>query len=154
MSTFKKHLAAIERGEVTGSNVIGLKKATSAFERKSAGYSISSTAPDWSAVEMQEMAKSLKVFRPRVKGKLYDSGVKQLRNRRYAKRWTEFQRSVIDRLDHFRLLGIISIGRHSYAAVFEACAADGQSFCFYNVPWQTADAEGIEGGPHAIRFRP
>lgn len=153
MSTFQKHLAAILAGEVTKSNVIGLKKATIAFERKSAGYSISSTAPDWSVTEMQQIARALKANQPTVTGELYETGLKQLRDRRYASRWSEKQQGIIDRLDHFKLVGIISVGRRSYAAVFKAVDVTGQNFCFYNIPWQTAFSEGLLGGPHAIEYR-
>lgn len=153
MSTFKKHLTAILAGEVTKSNVIGLKKATSAFERKSAGYSVSSTAPDWSVAEMQQVARALKANQPAVTGELHETGLKQLRDRRYASQWSEKQQGIIDRLDHFKLIGIISVGRRSYAAVFKAVDVTGQSFCFYNIPWQTAQAEGLLGGPHVIQER-
>lgn len=152
MGTFKKHLDAIKAGQVTKSNVIGLKKATSAFERRRAGYSTGMTAPDWTVKEMQEIATALRLCQPTVTGELHTTGVKQLRDRRYAKRWSAFERSVIDRIERFSLVAIIGVGRRSYAAVFKAIAADGQGFFFYNVPWQTADAEGVEGGPHAVEW--
>lgn len=148
MSTFKKHLAAINAGEVTASNVIGLKKATSAFERRRAGWSVGMTAPDWTVAEMAEIARALKTRQPTVAGPLHNSGLKQLRDRRYHKRWDEREAGIIARIDHFKLVGITGVGRRSHAAIFKAVDATGQSFCFYNVPWQTADAEGIEGGPH------
>ena len=38
MSTFAKHLAAVKSGEITKSNVIGIRKAMNAYERKASRF--------------------------------------------------------------------------------------------------------------------
>lgn len=145
--TFKKHLAAIEAGEVTKTNVIGIRKAINHVERLRAGWSgnRSNVAPH----EADALEVALAQREPRVLGELHDSGLKLLRSPRWRKRWNERQAGIIERLDHFSLVRFDRIGASGIQAipVYRAVATTGQSFLFRNIPWQTAYYAGEETGP-------
>lgn len=145
--TFKKHLAVIQAGEVTKTNVIGIRKAINHVERLRAGWSgnRSSVAPH----EADALEVALAQREPRVLGELHDSGLKLLRSPRWRKRWNERQAGIIERLDHFNLVRFDRIGANGGQAipVYRAVATTGQSFLFRNIPWQTAYYAGEQSGP-------
>jgi hypothetical protein len=87
------HLQHIQTGQVTKSNVIGIRKALNALSRPH-WASKSATAPkiDWPA--MDAILSALDEIQPCVIGDLHDSGLKQLQTKRYAKQLA----SVADRL--------------------------------------------------------
>jgi hypothetical protein len=151
MTTLEKHTDAIKRGVVTKSNVIGIRKLINAAERREQGYSVSRTAA--TVTETLELRRLIAERQPVVEGELHESGVKVLRNPRYAKRWNERERAIIDRLHHFTLAGFDLIGRDHAVPVYRAVSALGPSFIFRNIPWQTAYYEGEESGPVALRDR-
>jgi hypothetical protein len=146
-TAFQKHLAAIEAGEVTKTNVIGIRKAINHVERLRAGWSgnRSSVAPH----EADALEVALAQREPRVLGELHDSGLKLLRSPRWRKRWNERQAGIIERLDHFNLVRFDRIGANSVQAipVYRAVATTGQSFLFRNIPWQSAYYAGEQSGP-------
>lgn len=146
MSTYQKHMAAIMSGEVTKSNVIGIRKGINAAYRAARGWSNSSTAPIWTAPDLNTLHNMLEARRPRVTGDLHETGKKLLRSSRYRKRWNEQQAAIIERLDHFKLIRFDCIGDYS-VPVYEAVASTGQSFLFRNIPWQSAYHLGEESGP-------
>lgn len=150
MRTAEKHLAAIRAGTVTKSNVIGIRKAFNAFERERAGYGNSTTAPRMTADDYSAIECALRENPPRVAGELHDSGLKVLRNPRYAKRWTERQAGIIDKLDHFKLAGFEWIDATHCVPVYRAVTGAGDSFAFRNLPWQTAYYMGGESGPVVV----
>jgi hypothetical protein len=80
---------------------------------------------------------------------LHESGLKLLHSRRWRKRFGASQLAVIDRLDHFRLVGFDRIGPQGSHGIpiYRAVAVDGDSFLFRNLPWQTAVQYGEETGP-------
>ena len=86
MSTFAKHLAAVKSGEITKSNVIGIRKAMNAYERKASRYSTSCTCPNWTAAQIAEIERALDLHRPLVTGGLHETGLALLRSPRYRKR--------------------------------------------------------------------
>lgn len=149
MSTYAKHLAAVMAGRVTKSNVIGIRKAINAAWRKTRGYSISSTAPNWSANDIAALESALSLREPLVTGELHASGMKLLQSRRYRKRWNERTAFIISTLNRFHLVGFHRIGRDGSHCVplYRACSTSRQSFEFINIPWQTADAFGEPSGP-------
>jgi hypothetical protein len=151
-ATIAKHMAAIEAGEVTKSNVIGIKKAINAAERRAHGWSVGSTAPRATVGETLALRRRLMEREPRVLGELHESGAKILRSPRWRRRFNEAQLGVIERLDHFALAGFDRLGpRGEYAVpVYRAKATTGQSFLFRNVPWQTADVLKIQSGPVVV----
>lgn len=71
MGTFSKHLAAVQSGTVTKSNVIGIRKAMNAYERKASRYSISRTCPEWTGSQVTEIERALDLHRPLVTGELH-----------------------------------------------------------------------------------
>lgn len=144
------HLAAIESGTVTKTNVIGLRKAIKADYRRSRGYGESATAPKLAGDELESILERLEAVEPRVTGDLDASGRKLLTDRRYRKR-LERVADIVANLDGFRLVRFEWIGRDSIAPLYRAESSDGESFLFYSIPWQTAHYEGLEGGPHIVR---
>lgn len=143
------HLAAIESGTVTKTNVIGLRKAIKADDRRSRGYGTSATSPKLAGDELESILERLAALEPRVTGELVDSGRKLLQDRRYRKR-LERVGDIVANLDGFRLVRFDWIGRDSVAPIYRAESSDGESFLFYSIPWQTAHYEGLEGGPHIV----
>lgn len=152
MSVFEKHMAAIRSGELTKHNITGIRKALNASSRRGCGYSVSATAPNITTQEAIALETALETTEPHVVGELHESGLKVLRNRRYAKRWTERQQGIIDRLHHFSLVRFDYIGRGGFhcVPVYRAVDATGQSFHFRNIPWQSAFSLGEESGPVVV----
>lgn len=147
MSTFAKHLAAVKSSEITKSNVIGIRKAMNAYERKASRYSISRTSPEWTDSQVTEIERALDQHKPRVAGELHETGLALLRSPRYRKRLASVA-EIIAGLDHFRLVRFdyLDNGLHR-VPVYRAIAGDGRRFTFRNIPWQTAFCMDLESGP-------
>jgi hypothetical protein len=166
MNAMSTHLAAINSGTVTKTNVIGIRKALNHVQRLRAGWP--GNRSNATADEVSEIERRLRMVRPTVTGKLHDSGLKLLRDPRYAKRFDWRQRSIIEHRDaRFSLVGYECLGRAGVYAVpvYEiyapatrgALAGDsypagewhgGGKFLFYNVPWQqTAFQDESMRGP-------
>lgn len=144
LKSIARHLAAVQSGKVDKTNIIGIRKAVNAMEQG-----------NWPAAMIDaqfELERAIAEHPPVVVGALHDSGMKVIRNSRYAKRWSEFERSVIDRIDHFELLRFDRIGpRGRYSVpVYRVVSHGGQSFAFRNIPWQTAYYGGLDDGPRAV----
>lgn len=142
-----RHLAAIESGNVTKTNVIGLRKACNHVAQLRKGWSGGRCAatPD----EVGAAMVALERHKPFVRGELHASGIKLLTDRRYKKRLE----SVADRvakLHSFSLVGFIEYAACNFAPVYVAFSEAGY-FRFYNIPWQAALVYGIEGGPVIVR---
>ncbi len=137
-NTFQKHLAAIYAGEVTKSNIIGLRKALNANARKRSGYTTSATSPKVTATELSAAIDMIYSRRPKVVGDLHDSGIRLLQDRRYAKRLAPYA-DIIAHPSHFELCGFESIGvRGTYhTPVYRLTGQNGKSFQFINIPWQS-----------------
>ena len=147
MSTFAKHLAAVKSGEITKSNVIGIRKAMNAYERKARRYSVSPTCPNWTAAQIAEIERALDLHRPLVTGGLHETGLALLRSPRYRKR-LESVAGIVAALDHFRLVRFDYLGNGLHRVpVYQAIARDGRRFTFRNIPWQAAFCMGLESGP-------
>lgn len=149
MTAAERHLKAIAAGEVTKSNVIGIRKAINHVERLRAGWS--GNRSNVTSAEVDAIEEALRQREPCVVGELHESGLKLLRSPRWRKRWNERQRGIIERLDHFALVRFDRIERGTHAIpVYRAIATTGQSFLFRNIPWQTAYYEGEESGPVVV----
>lgn len=138
-STFSAHIAAIKAGQVTKTNVIGIRKALNALERQGQGWSTSHTAPKVTWDEMNEALELLYDLRPVVTGELHETGLKQIQNRRY-RRNLERVAYIVPNVARFRLVGYEQIGRRGEYAVpiYRAETEDGKTgFRFINVPWQS-----------------
>jgi len=136
-SAIENHIAAIRSGEVTKTNVIGLRNAFNAAERASYGYSTGRTVPATGAEQELILQDLLPEFRPLVKGDLHDTGKVLLQNKRYRKQLASVSDIVAD-LDHFRLVGYDFEGNRVMLAfpVYRACDTKGRSFPFRVIPWQ------------------
>lgn len=132
------HIAAIKSGNVDKSNVIGIRKALNAFERKSHGWSLGRTSPDITIEEARAVHELLSEHKPRVVGELHDSGLAMLQSKRYRKQLASVA-DIIAELDHFALVGYEAIGRHGeyFVPVYRARGTSGRSFPFYVIPWQS-----------------
>lgn len=147
MGTFSKHLAAVKSGEITKSNVIGIRKAMNAYERKASRYGTSRCQPEWTGQQVTEIERALDLHRPLVTGELHATGLALLQSPRYRKR-LESVAGIVAALDHFRLVRFdyLDNGLHR-VPVYQAIARDGRRFTFRNIPWQTAFCMGLESGP-------
>lgn len=135
--SFSKHEAAISAGQVSASNVIGLRKAINAAERRNAGWSTSSTCPRVDGSRLNAALELIAEKRPRVTGHLHDSGVARLQDRRYRSRWDERQAAIIAALDHFELIGFDVDHSGRATPIYRAVSATGDSFRFINRAWQS-----------------
>lgn len=143
--TLKRHVDAINKGAVTSSNVIGLRKAINAAERRKRGYSVGRSSPQATAADILLALQAIKLKEPRVTGELVDSGKRLLQSRRYAKRLESVADIVAD-LEGFRLVRFDWINDSQVVPVYRAMSRRG-SFTFRNIPWQTAYWSGLESGP-------
>lgn len=142
------HMAAIKSGEVTKSNVIGLRKAINANARREQRLSTSSTCPKLTGEQVEALEAALLKHKPRVVGELHDSGLKLLRSPRYKKRLADV-RPIIDSLQSFHLVSFDRTGDHGLQShpVYMARGKAG-SFLFRNIPWQSHG-----NGPEVINDR-
>ncbi len=150
MDTIDRHRQAILDGEVTGTNIIGMRKALTLAAKGDArwGSLPKYATPAW-RTRVWELEQVLEDAQPKptVKGAWHDSGVKVLRNKRYKSRWTPHQQAIIDELDHFKLIGFERIGLSGVYAtpMFRAVGHSGLGFAFINIPWQSGGK-----GPEAV----
>lgn len=152
MSTFQKHFDAIASGKITRSNIIGMRKGFNAWGRASRGYSTSRTNPGFTNLEADELMQAIFKHHPTALGEIHDSGLKVLRNPRYAKRWTDGQRTIIERAVRFDLIRFDWIGARGdhCVPVYRVISRRGDSFAFRNIPWQSAWSLGEEDGPRVV----
>lgn len=148
MGTFEKHLAAVKSGAVTKSNVIGIRKAFNEFGRDN--YSRSSTAPQWTLEQVNAMEHALERYKPRVTGKLHETGLTLLRSKRYTKRLA-LVANIIAEICYFELIRFDPINPDArvcnWVPVYAAVGKSGRRFAFRNIPWQSAFYCGLESGP-------
>lgn len=135
-ATFQRHLDAIGRGEVTKTNVIGIRKAINAAERREHGYSVSSTCPRVTAQEVEALQSALRAVAPVVVGELHETGVVLLRNPRFKRDLAAVADLIEDGPIQFRLIGF-SDGSPYYLV---ECRRG--SFRFQHFPWQRAYGGG------------
>lgn len=145
-----RHIAAIESGNVTKTNVIGLRKAVNHVARLEARYSgnRSNATPQ----EVADAMAALERCKPLVRGELHESGVRLITGRRYAKR-LERVADIVAHLLEFRLVGYDRLGSqclHS-VPVYRAIASNGSWFEFRVVAWQSAEHLDEESGPTVLR---
>ena len=150
LKSVARHLAAVTAGTVEKTNVIGIRKAINAMEQ---GRDVPADMVD--AIFKLECA--LQERQPTVAGELHDSGLKVLRNPRYAKRWNDAQRAIINYpLVKFQLVRFdrINPNRWQVVPVYKVTGDERMgSFLFRNIPWQTAYYLGEEDGPRVVSER-
>lgn len=132
-----KHMAAIKGGTVTKTNVIGIRKAINHAERLRAGYT--GNRSNATVAEVDAIEAALAAREPIVTGELHESGLKVLRNPRYAKRFDSAQRAIIEASDaFFQLVRFDLVDNGMHAVPVYRIIAKGGNFLFRNVSWQTA----------------
>jgi hypothetical protein len=146
-TTLQRHIAAIQAGEVERTNIIGIRKALNADARKREGFSTSATSPKISDDDLAQLMFELDRNRPKVVGALHDSGLKLLRDRRYAKRLADYA-DIIEWPSHFELWDWMALGRWGqyHVPIYRLVGQNGGAFKFYNIPWQSGG-----NGPEIIR---
>lgn len=151
---FQAHLDAIAAGEVTKTNVIGLRKAMTLTAKADDGrWGLSaSELKRIAAVDYVAVFGALRDKRPRVTGELHDSGVKQLQSRRYRKQLAGVADIIAD-LQSFHLIGFEMIGERAVYAtpIYEARDSKCRAFAFINIPWQAGgNGPEIMSGPYVV----
>jgi len=147
--TLKKHLAAIQSGAITKTNVIGLRKAYNAHARQAAGWSIGLTSPRVTGEDIGEIRRAITMHEPRVSRELDASGRKVLQDPRYRKRWTVGQARIISEIEFFRFVGFRDIDVGHYVPIYKVVSMWG-NINFIVIPWQTAYYLGEISGPQII----
>lgn len=151
LKSIARHLAAVQSGKIEKTNIIGIRKAINAMEQ-----SLQNPAALVDAIYALEELIAKRC--PVVTGELHESGLKVLRNPRYAKRWSDYERHVINYLDHFELIRFDRVGnRGRYSVpvyrVVGICGVVEHSFAFRNISWQTAYYAGLDDGPRVVSER-
>jgi hypothetical protein len=147
---FKAHKAAIEVGEITKTNVIGIRKLCNGAWRRSRGYSVGMSTPLGTLEQADELISLISKHKPKVAGELHETGLKLLQSRRYAKRWTDTQAKEIAAATGFRLVWFKEFGNNggNFYPVYSVWAkvppkgdvmdeGEHEAFYFYNIPWQS-----------------
>lgn len=147
--TAARHLAAIEAGEVTKSNIIGIRKILNHVARIRNGYS--GNRSNATPADADSLCAAIWQHRPRIAGEMHESGLKLLRSKRYAKRLAPVA-DIIAALDHFELVAFphYDSGYFYTAPIYRAVAMDGRGFNFRNLPWQAVaynERDGLTSGP-------
>lgn len=134
LSALQRHMATIKTGEITKTEVIGIRKAMNAYELDISRH--------WkSDIDNKELTRCLELLaevKPLVKGDLHDSGKELLQRKRY-RRHLESVAEIVEDISHFRLVGYEQRGQHVLKAfpVYRCYNHKGKSFPFYVVPWQS-----------------
>ena len=136
MRTFERHLTAIKAGELTKTNIIGLRKAFNEWARRGEGRWVGRRASSVTDSEADQLMDAIYQHNPRVTGELHDSGAKLLRGRRYAKRLAR-HKATIDSLAYFKLVDFDEYTPRHFTPVYTAVGTNGSCFAFRNVPWQS-----------------
>jgi hypothetical protein len=136
--TFQKHIDAIASGNVTKTNIIGLRKAINAMSRRRSNISVSVTSPKATDDDIYLALAMIDRDHPKVTGELHDSGIKLLQSKRYAKRLAAYA-DIIEWPSHFELCGFDQLGRYGdhSVPVYRLVGQNGGSFRFRNIPWQS-----------------
>lgn len=137
--TAKKHLDAIDSGMITKTNVIGIRKLLNSLWRQERRYSTSCTSPKASFADADEIVAVIHKMKPIVTGDLHESGLKLLQNKRYVKQ-LESVAPMLQNLAGFRLVDFQEFKTGSsplHYPIYRAIALNGDSFDFYNIPWQS-----------------
>lgn len=138
-----RHIAAIRSRNVTKRNVIGLRKAINHVDRLASGWS--GNRSNATFAEVDSAMAALAECKPMVRGDLHASGVRILTDKRYAKRLAPVA-DKIAKLMSFHLVGFECIKTGYHVPIYEADTQAG-NFRFYVIPWQSANAYGLESGP-------
>jgi hypothetical protein len=142
----QRHIAAIESGNVTKTNVIGLRKAVNHVARLVRGWP--GNRSNATREEVNAALDAPERCKPIVRGDLHASGVRLLTDKRYKKR-LESVADKIAAMQGFSLVGFEEVRDCQYMPIYMLWGNAG-TFRFYSVPWQTAMHCGLESGPQLL----
>jgi hypothetical protein len=144
--SYERHLAAIKAGEITKTNIIGIRKLLNGANRRANGWTVGRCTPLGTLEQAYALVEAIREYKPKVAGELHETGLTLLRNKRYSKRWTHTQQWEIDQCIGFRLVDFESINRECYhIPVYQVMTPVKAGFTFYNIPWQSGG-----NGPEVI----
>lgn len=148
--TVQRHVDAVSAFQVSKSNIIGIRKALNHAERLRAGYSGNRSSV--TIADAERIEELVEHKQPLVVGELHETGLKLLRDRRYAGR-LEHVADIIANLKAFHLVRFDRIGPRGMhvVPVYRATAGGENYFYFRNVPWQSAHYMGEESGPVIVK---
>ncbi len=135
--TAQRHMDAIQSGEITRTNIIGIRKILNHVALVQRGWpgNRSNASPD----DADALLGALYQHKPRVTGPWADSGLATLRSPRYRNRFDARQSAVFSAMNApqtFRLIDFEDIGRGHHVAVYQVSSRAG-CFAFHNIPWQS-----------------
>lgn len=135
---FEVHLAALSLGEITKTNVTGLRRAFMADARRHSGRSVSSTAPKATEKQLERAQELIVKRKPAVIGTLHESGLAVIRSKRNRRALADVAEIATD-VVKFRLVDFEMRGRWGdyFVPIYRAETSDGRHFDFVNVPWQS-----------------
>lgn len=133
--TFAKHMAAIQSGTITGGTIIGLRKAFNAYAQRP--YN-GRTSPKIGPAHVEAYYQAIITHKPHVAGDW-------LQSKRYRSRWNSWQAAIISDIAAIRLTDIDWIDARHCHMVYQAIGANGQSFNYYTIPWQSGG-----NGPESV----
>lgn len=135
---YQAHMAAIVAGEITKSNVIGIRKLLNGANRRANGWTVGACTPLGTLDQAYALVEAIREHKPKVTGELHETGLTLLRNRRYHKRWSYTQQLEIDQCCGFRLVDFESFNNDAYhVPVYQVMTPTKAAFNFYNIPWQS-----------------
>lgn len=143
-----RHLATIRTGAIDGSTVRGLRMLLNKHAKAVAwggSWKQGDTMTDRDYVDLFD---AISEFHPTIKGKLHETGLAVLRNKRYAKRLAPYADIINSEHLRFELVDFSELGRNGvyHVPVFQAITLAG-SFPFRNIPWQSGGK-----GPEVLPF--
>lgn len=139
--TFAKHMAAIQSGTITGSTIIGLRKAFNADAQRP--YN-GRTSPDIGPAHIEAYYQAIITHKPHVAGDWLQSGIDQLQSKRYRSRWNPRQAAIIADIAAIRLIDIDWIDAQHCHMIYQAIGTNGDKLIYSTIPWQSGG-----NGPNA-----
>lgn len=124
-TALERHIAAIESGTVTRTNIIGIRKLYNKAQRNGGPWH-----------DIDRLQSAIERHEPMVTGEWLQSGLAVLRNKRYARRWTDAQQRIIDTATAIRLVDMIPCGHWQYTPAYRVESPNGH-FHYSNTPWQS-----------------
>ena len=101
-TAMQRHLDAIKAGQVTATNVIGIRMGANHVARLREGWA--GNRSNATPAEVEAVFSALAEHEPLVRGDLHASGVRIVYSKRWAKRFGPVETEVIRTLHGFRLV--------------------------------------------------
>lgn len=132
--TFKRHMASLQSGQISRSNIIGLRKAFNAdAQRPYQGR----TSSKINSAHVEAYWQAISDYKPEVTGDWLESGKAQLASKRYRSRWNPRQAAIIADIATIQLVGIDWIDNRHCTFIYRATGRNGDTLTYINTPWQS-----------------